>query len=200
LEGPRPGSSSQEAIEVAVLDPDSNRVELIVPSSVPLAASASTVAPRRLGHVVLWTGNVNQQEAFYALLGFQVTDRTHMGMSFLRCNADHHSLAIMHNDAGRRGLQHVAFDVSTVDEVMREYARLNAEGVKCIGGVGRHGPGNNIFSYYRDPVGNVVEFYGEMEKVPQFETAEPRFWGSEHKGDSWGVAGPPPPILRGEAE
>jgi catechol-2,3-dioxygenase len=97
---------------------------------------------------------------------------------------------------GKTGLQHVAFDVGSIDEVMRELGRLRSEGVDCVWGVGRHGPGNNVFSYYTDPAGNVIEYYGEMEKVQPNEKVTPKFWDSLHTGDLWGVAGAPPEIMR----
>jgi hypothetical protein len=82
---------------------------------------------------------------------------------------------------------------------MREKGRLAAGGIECLWGPGRHGPGNNVFSYYRDPTGNMIEFYGEMEKFPDdavHAPAEPVFWGAEHRGDIWGVAGPAPAEFR----
>ena len=188
---PMPG----EAFTTTIRDPDGNRVELVVPaksSGTQPVTEGAAIGPRKLGHVVLWTPQLQKQEAFYSLLGFQVADRTHLGMSFLRCNTDHHSIAFAGSAHGRTGLQHAAFDVGSLDNVMREFGRLRTEGIACIWGVGRHGPGNNIFSYYQDPAGHVVEFYGDMETVPEADEIEPRFWGPEHKGDIWGVAGAPP--------
>jgi hypothetical protein len=80
---------------------------------------------------------------------------------------------------------------------MQEYGRLRSKNLECIWGVGRHGPGNNVFSYYRDPEGNVIEFYGEMEQVASADVAETRYWGPEHKGDISGKVGPPPQAFRG---
>ncbi len=197
-ERPRSGTRPDEAVVAVVRDLDGNRLELVVPKADAAAANdASAGSPRHLGHVVLWTPaeSIEQQEAFYARLGFQVSDRTHIGMSFLRCNTDHHSIALLKSKNGRTGLQHVAYDIGTVDDVMREFARLRAVGLECIWGVGRHGPGNNVFSYYTDPVGNVIEYYGDMEVVQESDAAEvleARFWGPQHRGDIWGVAGMPP--------
>jgi catechol-2,3-dioxygenase len=190
-----------ESRGAVVHDLDGNRIELIVPHTPAGAQGAATSAqgaarPRHLGHIVLWSGQTPKQEAFYALLGFQVSDRTHIGMSFLRVNRDHHSIALARSVNGHTGLQHAAFDVGSVDDVMREYARLRDSGERCIWGVGRHGPGNNVFAYYKDPAGHIVEYYGDMEESPEGEIAEPRFWGPEHKGDIWGVAGMPPMQFR----
>jgi catechol 2,3-dioxygenase-like lactoylglutathione lyase family enzyme len=196
LQGPTAGVHPGESISAAVRDPDVNRIEIVVPEKEATGSDPTTAAARHLGHVVLWSPQVQAQEDFYALLGFQVSDRTHVGMSFLRCNTDHHSIALARSARGKTGLQHVAFDVGSIDEVMREFGRLRSEDIDCVWGVGRHGPGNNVFSYYTDPAGNVIEYYGEMEKVAPNEKVTPKFWDSQHRGDLWGVAGAPPEIMR----
>lgn len=187
-----------DTMGMAAVDPEGREVRLVVPApdGGSVAPSESPLAPAQLGHLVLWTAAQAESEAFYALLGFQVTDRTHMGMSFLRCNADHHTLALVRNESGKSGIQHIAFDVGTIDNVMRNFARLREAGLDCVWGVGRHGPGNNIFSYYADPAGNFVEYYGDMEEQPERFPATEKFWGPEHKGDIWGVAGMPPQTFR----
>lgn len=179
-------------------DPDGNLIELVAWHGEDRrpAGDGPDFGPRKLGHVVLWTPHIDAMESFYAVLGLRVTDRTAMGMSFLRCGADHHSLALVKH-AEKTGLQHAAFDVGTIDAVMREKGRLTAAGHECLWGPGRHGPGNNVFSYYRDPAGNIVEFYGDLQQFPEDEPfGEPVYWGPEHKGDIWGVAGPAPLAFR----
>lgn len=191
-----PASSSERPGEwcAAFADPDGNRIELVAvdPAVIGSSAPGGAYGPRKLGHVVLWSPRVEALEAFYAAIGLHVTDRTALGMSFLRCNTDHHSLAIVRS-RGRTGLQHIAFDVGTIDAVMREKGRLTAAGHGCVWGPGRHGPGHNVFSYYRDPAGNILEFYGDLQQIPEgAPLGEPVYWGSEHRGDVWGVAGPAP--------
>ncbi|MDF0546389.1 VOC family protein [Sphingobium sp. H39-3-25] len=179
-------------------DPDGRKVELVVADGdhCPLEVSDDPLAPLRIGHVVFWTKDQQETENFYRLLGFQITDRTHIGMSFLRCNADHHTLALVKSESGKTGLQHIAFDVRSIDNVMKNFSRLRALDVECVWGVGRHGPGNNVFSYYSDPAGNFIEYYGEMDLYSFDDVEEPRIWGPEHKGDVWGVAGIPPQAFR----
>lgn len=195
-----PGTRPGELLTGEVHDLDGNRLLLVVRA---LGEKGATPAlsdgrpKRRLGHVVLWTTRVKEQEAFYASLGFQVSDRSHIGMSFLRCNKDHHSIALARSCGSQVGLQHVAYDIGTIDDVMREFGRLREDGVECIWGVGRHGPGNNVFSYYRDPAGNVIENYGDMEECADEGAIQARYWGPENRGDVWGVAGPPPMPFRG---
>ncbi|MBB3992288.1 MULTISPECIES: VOC family protein [Sphingomonadales] len=187
-----------DAAAIAVTDPDGREVRLVVPAgdTAPASGDIDPLGPLAIGHVVLWTPDQPAAEQFYGLLGFQVTDRTHAGMSFLRCNADHHTLALMKSKTGRTGVQHIAFDVGSLDNVMRNFGRLRDQGLDCAWGVGRHGPGNNIFSYYADPAGNFVEYYGDMEVFPVDDLVEARIWGPEHKGDIWGVAGIPPLAFR----
>lgn len=200
VQNPQNGKRPDELLVAVISDVDGNRVELIVPRRISNAEEVSPQqGPKKIGHVVLWTPQerLTEQEKFYSLLGLAVTDRTHIGMSFLRCSLTHHSLALAKNSQQRTGFQHVAYDVGSIDDVMRNLARLREKGVPCIWGVGRHGPGNNIFSYYRDPAGNVVEYYGDMEVVDRLEVESPVFWGPEHKGDIWGVSGPPPDAFRG---
>tara|TARA_R110002110_G_scaffold269682_2_gene485335 strand:+ start:5705 stop:6586 length:882 start_codon:yes stop_codon:yes gene_type:complete len=198
LREPAPSSDYPGEFSAAVVDPDGNHIELIYlePTSNECADDVLTSGPQRIGHVVLWTPQIELMETFFGQLGLHVTDRTAMGMSFLRCNTDHHSVAVVRSK-GQTGLQHVAFDVGSIDDVMREKGRVSSVGVECVWGVGRHGPGNNVFSYYQDPAGNIFEFYGDMEKfTDNEEVGEPVFWGPEHRGDLWGVAGPAPQSFR----
>nr|ART40135.1 K172 [uncultured bacterium] len=187
--------------EATLRDPDGNLVKLVVAPKAGLVREVAEPAqgPRKIGHIVLWTPQREVMEKFYALLGLGVSDRTARGMSFMRCNTDHHSVAFV-DSKGKTGLQHIAFDVGTLDGVMHQKARLEAGGVPCVWGLGRHGPGNNLFTYYLDPAKTCIEFYGELEQIPDGEIPpEPRYWGPEHKGDQWGLAGPPPAAFTGEA-
>lgn len=177
-------------------DPDGNLVELVVVNEPAAAPLGRTTVVRKLGHVVLWTPNVATMEAFFEVLGMRVSDRTHLGMSFLRCNDEHHTIGLAHSGSGLTGMQHAAFDVGTEQVVHRESARLADSGVRCIWGPGRHGPGNNVFSYYLDPSKNIFELYGDMQHVADDGDLAARFWGVEHRGDISGKAGPPPPEFR----
>jgi catechol 2,3-dioxygenase-like lactoylglutathione lyase family enzyme len=191
------GRSARERRFAALQDPDGNRVELVVRDGTIGDRGGAETAIRKLGHLVLWTIDVERMEAFYSILGMRLSDRTHLGMSFLRCNDDHHSLGLAKSATGRTGLQHAALDVTTEERVRSEHARLAAAGVACVWGPGRHGPGNNIFTYYSDPGDNLIELYGDMERVPGDDRdIDVRYWGPEHRGDISGAAGPPPTFFR----
>lgn len=185
----RPGHKASAAVR----DPDGNIVELLYGADFTEESHrARIVAPRKLGHVVLNTPQRDVMERFYATLGLRVSDRTAKGMSFMRCNRDHHSLAVV--DSQRTGVQHVAFDVVEMDNVMVALGALTKEGTSCVWGPGRHGPGHNIFTYYADPAGVFIEYYAELEQVEEELDGplEEKFWGEEWRGDVWGTAGVPP--------
>src|SRR5260370_30509113 len=82
----------------------------------------------KLGHVVLNVSDLKRSVAFYTgLLGFAVSDvypeaMMPGGMVFMRCNADHHGVALVGSLPGQsasRELNHLAFEVATLDEVVR---------------------------------------------------------------------------------
>ena len=51
------------------------------------------------------------------------------------------------------GLNHVAFLMPDLEAVMRGSGRMIDAGFPIAWGVGRHGPGDNVFAYFIDPVG-----------------------------------------------
>ena len=61
---------------------------------------------------------------------------------------------------------------------------MGERGVRRMWGPGRHLAGNNLFSYYFDPEGNVVEYTTEVEQitsddyVPPVRPLIPDQWGS----------------------
>src|SRR5947199_5130127 len=82
----------------------------------------------KLGHVVLNVRDVERSARFYTeVLGFQISDVypddiVPGGMVFLRCNPDHHGIALvgsMKTEAANIELNHIAFEVASLDEVLR---------------------------------------------------------------------------------
>ena len=96
------------------------------------------------------------------VLGFKLSDSTHM-MEFLRCSADHHSVAIFRNNGP--SLNHVAYELPNMDGLMRGAGRVKQSGFDIEWGVGRHGPGSNVFSYFIEPNGFVAEYTTELDQL-----------------------------------
>jgi catechol 2,3-dioxygenase-like lactoylglutathione lyase family enzyme len=167
-------------------DPDGRTVE--VSANVEQRA-ARDVEPREgipvaLNHVVFNSPNRKEVEVFYAeKLGFKLSDWIPF-MGFYRCNANHHSLAIA--DGETATLNHVAFEVKSIDDMMRGSGRVLKDGrARIMMGPGRHSAGDNTFYYFFDPQGNVSEYTAEVEQILDENAWTPR----EHPPtDMWGTA------------
>jgi len=53
---------------------------------------------------------------------------------------------------------------------------LQAHNIEIVRGIGRHGPGNNLFLVFKDPDGNNVEVYCEMTQIPKDEDHQAQVW------------------------
>jgi len=124
------------------------------------------VKPRALNHVVLNVRDQSASETFYReALGFKLTDRFVGGLSFWACNANHHSLAFGEARDGNPTFHHAAFEMRDWQEWIRAVFYAGERGIPRAWGPGRHLFGNNLFSYYKDPEGNTVEYTAEVEQI-----------------------------------
>lgn len=151
--------------------------------------------PRKLAHVVLNTVDIDAACAFYTnVLGMRISDWSEHQMAFLRCNSDHHVIAF--NQAQWTSLNHVAYEMTSIDHFMRGIGRLRHHGQRPLWGPGRHGPGNNTFSYFADPAGLVCEYTSEVDQVEE-DAWLCRVWRrTPELSDLWGTAGPPSADVR----
>jgi hypothetical protein len=62
-------------------------------------------------------------------------------------------------------LNHVAYDMTGIDGMMRGAHRLKVKGTAIQWGPGRHTAGNNTFAYFVTPGGFAVEYTSELEEV-----------------------------------
>jgi catechol 2,3-dioxygenase-like lactoylglutathione lyase family enzyme len=127
----------------------------------------------KLGHVVLNVRDVERSARFYTqVLGFQVSDvypeeMVPGGMVFLRCNPDHHGIALVGSleaDAANIELNHLAFEVASLDEVVRARDHLHRHGVR-IDFAGRRRAGCQIAVEFRDPDNHRLEIYWGIDQV-----------------------------------
>ncbi len=126
--------------------------------------------PVKISHIVLHSPDHQALVRFFTdVLGMKVSDWLGDFMCFLRCNAAHHRIAIL---PGPPCLNHVAYDMLGVDDMMRGAHRLKLKGIDIGWGPGRHTAGNNTFSYFVTPGGFVAEYTSELEDV-DFENHQP---------------------------
>jgi 2,3-dihydroxy-p-cumate/2,3-dihydroxybenzoate 3,4-dioxygenase len=183
--GPAEGPAGGYAFRF--FDPDGHAIEVICDSKPrsPRALSKGEAIPTGLSHIVLHSPDIKKLQAFYeGALGFRLSDWIGQFMVFLRCNPAHHRLAIL---PGPPALNHVAFDVSSVDELMRGLARMTEKGIKLQWGPGRHTAGNNTFSYYTTPNGNAVEYTSDLEEVDEESWQPTTYEATPAITDQWGT-------------
>lgn len=155
--------------------------------------------PQRISHIVLHSPDHKAAADFFLnVLGFRLSDWLGDFMVFLRCNAWHHRIALL---PGPPCLNHVAYDMPNLDEMMRGIARLRREGVECRWGPGRHTAGNNTFSYFTTPNGFAVEYTSELERVDEATWTPTVYKPAPGVMDQWGVGvGGPQSMPRPEAD
>ncbi|WP_428332158.1 VOC family protein [Novosphingobium sp.] len=141
--------------------------------------------PERISHIVLHSPDHKALAAWFCdVLGFKTSDWLGDFMVFLRCNSAHHRFAIL---PGPPCLNHVAYDMPSVDDMMRGIHRLKHSGIDIGWGPGRHTAGNNTFSYFVTPGGFVAEYTSELEDV-DFATHEATVHvPTPQTMDQWGI-------------
>jgi catechol 2,3-dioxygenase-like lactoylglutathione lyase family enzyme len=199
--GPGPLDDAGGGYGLRLVDPEGRLVELSADTFAvtPEDPEGRPALPRKLAHVVLNTVDIDAACAFYtSVLGMRVSDWSEHQMAFLRCGtgptADHHVIAF--NQAPWTSVNHVAYEMGSIDHFMRGVGRLRHHGRTPLWGPGRHGPGNNTFSYFADPAGLVCEYTSEVEQVVE-DAWLCRVWRrTPELSDLWGTAGPPPTDVR----
>lgn len=164
-----------------------------MPIDVDRIKTLGTSAPKRqpfkvqkIGHIVLNVSDIERAVRFYThVLGFKISDiypdsMVPGGMVFMRCNADHHGVALVGDSApkdiaadaggihGRPakhvGLNHCAFELATLDEVFRARDHLRQNGVELLF-EGRRRAGCQIAVEFNDPDGNHLELYWNLDQI-----------------------------------
>jgi len=143
--------------------------------------------PRKLSHVNLNTSNNDVSSGVLIdALGFRLSDETDV-FRFLRCNSDHHSMVM--GFKGGPTLNHIAFEMPSLDSVMRGAGRMRDHGYPIEWGPGRHGAGSNVFCYFCGPEEMPIEYTGDMMQVDEsYKTGMPADWKwPPRRLDRWGV-------------
>ena len=150
----------------AVTDPDGNVAVFGVHREAgerpPEALSA------RLQHVVFRSPNPDAMVAFYSeSAGFTISDRVKdeagvLRACFMRSDPEHHALAVFRAPEAR--LDHHSYETGDWNDIRRWADHLAERRIPIFWGVGRHGPGNDLFFMVKDPDDNLVEISAEIEQ------------------------------------
>ena len=161
--------------------------------------SRSPAKVQRLGHVVISSTRYTEALNWYLdNLGMIVSDFLYYPgqrdrgpvMSFMRCDrgaapADHHTLAMTLGPVNR--YVHSAYQVCDLDALAAGGEYLRERGYFRSWGIGRHIQGSQLFDYWRDPDGFLVEHFADGDMFDN--TLEPGWAPFTASGLSqWGPA------------
>ena len=122
-------------------------------------------SPQRLDHVQIATPDIQAAYDFYAALGFRLTEYTAKdgteelwGVWLQRKGTPHD--VVFSNGRGPR-LHHFAYTVPEVGDLIHacDVAASMGLAAQMERGPGRHGIGNALFVYFRDPDGHRIELF-----------------------------------------
>lgn len=150
------------------------------------------VQPRKFGHPMLACEDTRETVAFFLDgLGFRLSDDVGDGtLVFMRCNPDHHGIGV--GRGPRAGLNHYAWGVENIATLGHLGDVLARNGSRFIWGPGRHGAGENIFTYHFDPAGCIVEYYADLYQVWDERTYQAGHWSLDDPrfANLWGSGAP----------
>jgi catechol 2,3-dioxygenase-like lactoylglutathione lyase family enzyme len=157
------------------------------------ASAGHTAAdrPHKISHVNLNARDYDQTTRFLVeALGFRLIDETGRARFFHASNPDHFSIAVV--KATNVTLNHIAFELPDLDSVMRGGGRMRDAGYPIEWGVGRHGPGDNVFAYFAGPDELPIEYTSEMLQIDDgYVPRGPDYWKfPAGRSDQWGITGP----------
>lgn len=147
--------------------------------------------PRKISHVVFNTRDLDRTRQFYeSILGFKVSDWVGDFFCFLRTGPQHHILAFARSE--KTSLNHISFEVLGLDEFMRATGAMMRRGYQVLWGPGRHGAGDNTFSYFQDPgTRYVMEYTTALQQIDDDHGWTPKVYStSPEDNDQWGTANP----------
>ncbi|MFT7651827.1 MAG: 2,3-dihydroxybiphenyl 1,2-dioxygenase [Limisphaerales bacterium] len=185
---------------VSCIDPFGMGVELFVgdrgseaPFVSPQNVNGFVAGDQGLGHIVLFVADASAAVEFYQSgLGFRLSDHITMGpeggqieLTFLHCNARHHSLALAPIPVPRK-LNHIMLEVTNLDDVGFGLDRAMAQLTPISSSIGCHTNDKMVSFYMQTPSGFDIEYgFGGIEiDDDTWQTTtydKPSIWG--HKGN-----------------
>lgn len=156
---------------------------------------------KRLGHCVINVVDYSRSEAWYrSRFGLVPSDEIAINEdrtlgAFLRCDqgakfVDHHTLFLV--GTGTAGFNHAAYEVSNFDDLMSGHSHLTSTDRVHQWGIGRHVLGSQIFDYWLDPWGHMVEHWTDGDLFND-QTPPNRVGIDDLLASQWGPTSGAPP-------
>jgi catechol 2,3-dioxygenase len=185
-----PAPLAARAQALAFRDPDGSLMVFTLADAAAETASDAP-SPATSQHFALRSTRVAEMQAFYRdKLGFVVSDEVRdetgtLRACFLRTDRLHHAMALF--GAPVTCFDHQSFETPGWDDMKLWGDRMAALKVPIVWGIGRHGPGNDVFFMVRDPDDNLAEISAEIEVcAPSRPTGQ---WPHEERTlNLWGKA------------
>ena len=157
-------------------DPDENCMVFVLASDLDMTTQtpeqqvhSATLPPAETQHFALRTQQIEAMKHFYTGLGFTLSDVVkddagQLKACFVRGNEMHHTVALF--GAPVTCFDHQSFETPSWAELKNWADHMGRLRTEIVWGVGRHGPGNDVFFMVRDPDGNLAEISSEIEICP----------------------------------
>lgn len=155
-------------------DPDQNCMVFVLASELNTTtktaeeqAQAPTLPPAATQHFALRTQQIEAMKEFYTEgLGLTLSDVVkddagELKACFVRGNDMHHTVALF--GAPVTCFDHQSFETPDWAALKSWADHMGHLRTEIVWGVGRHGPGNDVFFMVRDPDGNLAEISSEIE-------------------------------------
>jgi catechol 2,3-dioxygenase-like lactoylglutathione lyase family enzyme len=149
----------------------------------------------RLGHAALGVADLKASIDWYTgTLGLLPSDYIVHGEAkervacFMRLNrgsdwTDHHTVAVF--TAPQDHVHHISFEVQDLDAQQLGHRWLASQGWKPFWGIGRHVLGSQIFDYWVDPSGNLIEHFTDSDLLTA-DAAPGAIEGTDESLYAWG--------------
>ena len=124
------------------------------------------ISPNKLGHIAFNCKDVQRDVKFYCdVLGFKVSDWMGDFFAFLRCGPDHHSINLV--SGAKVKMHHIAFELRDWTHIRDACDHLALDRTPVMWGPVRHGIGHNISIYHKNPDGQIIEQFCELDIVDE---------------------------------
>ena len=156
---------------VTFLTSEGHAIEVHTPMPLdqPLRYHGPGVHPRFLDHVNFAARDpVTFSQELHAATGMLLTERTsgYEIMWMRAADGRHHTLAAV---KGNTGVHHISWEFKNFDGLKGIADELGVENRRLLWGPGRHGAGDNLFLYYVDRSGFLIECIAEMEVIQDLD-------------------------------
>jgi len=148
-------------------DPTGNTFELVLRPHISVRRYFPTrdAGITEFSHIGLKIANATRDEEFWStLFNFRANDWIGPA-GLLSFDNVHHRFALF--PADKPGVQHINFQVQSIDDIMRSYYFLQDRQVRIVFGPGRHVTSGAYFLYFEGPDGIVYEYSSGVRMVDE---------------------------------